>query len=154
MHPVKSSTVQVKVNSKASTVPETVQKRQGYLCVPTNGSLHFSLHYPDLSCTTIDDFDMRDISKMRDFVRAPLLEPYMSVRSQVGNSFNTSASGLLDYLPGNAQKCLVLNVEPAQNSAFSRYRVCRNRLFCGTVRFPDPCPPPAVHTLQLWQFCR
>ena len=38
---------------------------------------HFSL---------IEDFDMRDISKMRNFVRAPLSEPDMSVRSQVGNS--------------------------------------------------------------------
>ena len=32
------------------------------------------------SMKAIDDFIMRDISKMRNFVRAPLSEPDMSVR--------------------------------------------------------------------------
>ena len=35
---------------------------------------------------TMDDFDIRDTSKMRNFVGAPLSEHDMSVRSQGGNS--------------------------------------------------------------------
>ena len=39
---------------------------------------------PDSNLAQMHDFDMRDISKMRNFVRAPLSDAAMSVCSQVG----------------------------------------------------------------------